>query len=323
MGMFMFLSDAGAIHGKEVTAAKRSIRLTHEVKQGETLYGINRIYYLSGDYQSLAKYNNIGTNQRLTAGMKLLIPNPVLLGVHTVKPGETLYGITNNYFNRSTYLKYAAEFNGLYPGGDLLAGAELWFPLPPLIRKHTVQPKETLYGLTGKYFKHADFERWIADYNGIGDSASDLKAGSALMIPNPFRTVSILSEHNRFTIEIEKKKNKLYLIKNGTVIRSFPIASGRQKELTPTGTFTVVTKLKDPWYTAKNIRGGDPKNPLGSRWLGLNALNTDGTKYGIHGTNDPSSIGRYASSGCVRMNNRDVEWLYDQIPVGTKVIIRD
>ena len=59
-------------------------------------------------------------------------------------------------------------------------------------------------------------------------------------------------------------------------------------------------KAKDPYYIAKNIPGS-PKNPLGSRWMGFNARGTDGSKYGIHGTNQPSSIGKYISQGCIRM----------------------
>ncbi|NLC47295.1 MAG: L,D-transpeptidase, partial [Firmicutes bacterium] len=47
-----------------------------------------------------------------------------------------------------------------------------------------------------------------------------------------------------------------------------------------------------------------------------------GEKYGIHGTDEPSSIGKHASSGCIRLRNRDVEELYDQVQIGTEVEIR-
>lgn len=80
-------------------------------------------------------------------------------------------------------------------------------------------------------------------------------------------------------------------------------------------------KAKNPYYIAKNIPGGSPKNPLGSRWMGFNARGTDGSKYGIHGTNQPSSIGKYISQGCIRMKKNDVEYLFDRIPIGTKVWI--
>jgi len=62
--------------------------------------------------------------------------------------------------------------------------------------------------------------------------------------------------------------------------------------------------------------GGGPGNPLGARALYLG--NTD---YRIHGTNDPSSIGKHVSSGCIRMLNTDVMDLYNRVDIGTRVIV--
>jgi lipoprotein-anchoring transpeptidase ErfK/SrfK len=62
--------------------------------------------------------------------------------------------------------------------------------------------------------------------------------------------------------------------------------------------------------------GGGPGNPLGARALYLGA-----TDYRVHGTNDPSSIGKHVSSGCIRMMNEDVIDLYNRVPIGTKVIV--
>ena len=62
--------------------------------------------------------------------------------------------------------------------------------------------------------------------------------------------------------------------------------------------------------------GGGPGNPLGARALYLG--NTD---YRIHGTNDPASIGKHISSGCIRMLNADVTDLYNRVNIGTKVIV--
>ncbi|MBO9129747.1 L,D-transpeptidase [Bacillus sp. 165] len=120
---------------------------------------------------------------------------------------------------------------------------------------------------------------------------------------------------------INKQTNKLAYIDKGMIQKVFPVGTGKTQELTPEGEFDIVMKVVKPWYIKKNIPGGSPKNPLGSRWLGFNALGTTGNKYGIHGTNNPSSIGKYVSQGCIRMNNKDVEFLYDRIPIGTKVFI--
>lgn len=124
-------------------------------------------------------------------------------------------------------------------------------------------------------------------------------------------------------IEINKRSNTLIVYVNGRAHYYFPVATGRRKELTPVGEFHIVTKIVKPYYVRKQIAGGHPKNPLGTRWLGISVPGTGGYTYGIHGTNRPYSIGSYASSGCVRMHNRDVEWLYRHIPLGTKVIIKE
>ena len=73
-----------------------------------------------------------------------------------------------------------------------------------------------------------------------------------------------------------------------------------------------------PWI---NGQPGGPDNPLGARALYLFANGTD-TGYRIHGTNDPSSIGRAMSSGCIRMLNEDVAFLFDNVEIGTPVVVR-
>lgn len=82
-----------------------------------------------------------------------------------------------------------------------------------------------------------------------------------------------------------------------------------------------MNKIKNRPYYAGNIAGGSPNNPLGDRWLGLNARGTWGTTYAIHGNNNPASIGKYVSAGCVRMYDEQVQWLFDTVTVNTPVII--
>ena len=71
-----------------------------------------------------------------------------------------------------------------------------------------------------------------------------------------------------------------------------------------------------------NGQPGGPDNPLGARALYLYVNGAD-TLYRIHGTNDPSSIGKAMSSGCVRMLNQDIAELFLHVPVGTRVIVLD
>ncbi|MFI8576733.1 L,D-transpeptidase [Rossellomorea aquimaris] len=122
-------------------------------------------------------------------------------------------------------------------------------------------------------------------------------------------------------IIVNKESNQLAFIDDGKVQHTFPVATGKTTTLTPEGLFNVTVKAKNPYYRKKNIPGGDPRNPLGSRWIGFDAKGTDGRIYGIHGTNQPSSIGKFISNGCIRMHNKHVEYLFDQVPVGTKVLV--
>ncbi|MHB9093497.1 MAG: L,D-transpeptidase family protein [Eubacteriales bacterium] len=122
-------------------------------------------------------------------------------------------------------------------------------------------------------------------------------------------------------IIINKKVNKLAYIKNGVTVKILPVATGRSPGLTPEGSFKVVKKLVWPYYTKLKIPGGSPRNPLGARWLGLDACDTSGGTYGIHGTSNPKSIGKRASGGCIRMFNEDVIWLYNNTPLNTPVEI--
>lgn len=73
-----------------------------------------------------------------------------------------------------------------------------------------------------------------------------------------------------------------------------------------------------PWI---NGQPGGPDNPLGARALYLYANGVD-TLYRIHGTNDPSSIGKAMSSGCIRMLNEDIADLFDKVERGTPVVVR-
>ncbi len=120
---------------------------------------------------------------------------------------------------------------------------------------------------------------------------------------------------------VNKEVNQLAFISNSKIQEIFPVGTGKSKELTPEGLFTVKIKAINPYYRKKNIPGGDPRNPLGTRWIGFDAINTDGRIYGVHGTNQPNSVGKYISNGCVRLSNSDVERLYQQVPLGTKILI--
>lgn len=107
-----------------------------------------------------------------------------------------------------------------------------------------------------------------------------------------------------YSITVNTKTRRLHLLKDGKWIKSYPIATGKILTKTPEGTYRIINKQVNP--------GG----PFGARWMGLNRKG-----YGIHGTNNPSSIGKAVSHGCIRMYNKDVIELFNLVGVGTKVKI--
>jgi len=124
------------------------------------------------------------------------------------------------------------------------------------------------------------------------------------------------------TVEISKSRFELQAWCGDACLKSWPIAIGKE-DSTPDGTFVVTKKLRNPPYQPQHKpksffrESGAPDNPLGSRWIDL------GNHYGIHGTIDPTSIGKEASEGCIRMHSKDVEELFDLVvPGASKVTIR-
>ncbi|CAB4700914.1 MAG: L,D-transpeptidase family protein [Actinobacteria bacterium] len=126
-------------------------------------------------------------------------------------------------------------------------------------------------------------------------------------------------------VVVSRVKNRLYLFDNGKTVKTFPVATGQSIYPTPTGTFHVIVKSKNPWWYpptrnewAKGLKPvpPGPNNPLGTRWMGLSVPGI-----GIHGTDEPSSIGYSASHGCIRMQVPDAEWLFDHLNVDTTVVI--
>jgi lipoprotein-anchoring transpeptidase ErfK/SrfK len=108
---------------------------------------------------------------------------------------------------------------------------------------------------------------------------------------------------------------KLAVLEGGKVIKIFPTAVGAPKSPSPSGSFKIVQRLADPtWYGKGKMVPPGKACPIGTRWLGLSVKG-----YGIHGTNNPSSIGHNASHGCIRLRNHDVEELFGMVSVGDDV----
>ncbi len=107
-------------------------------------------------------------------------------------------------------------------------------------------------------------------------------------------------------IEIDLAKHTLTVFSDNQPIKKFPVGTGKGGDPSPLGEWKIVQK-------STKIGG-----PFGTRWM---RLSVPWGTYGIHGTNQPGSIGWSSSHGCIRMRNKDVEALYPLIPVGTPVKI--
>ncbi|MBD3880306.1 L,D-transpeptidase [Phormidium tenue FACHB-886] len=121
-------------------------------------------------------------------------------------------------------------------------------------------------------------------------------------------------------LQIRLSERRVYVYHRDQVQTSFPVAIGRAGWETPTGSYHVLQKIKNPaWehpFTGEVVPPG-ADNPLGTRWIGFW---TDGRNFiGFHGTPNEESVGTPASHGCIRMYDRDVTKLFEMVRLGTPV----
>ena len=116
-------------------------------------------------------------------------------------------------------------------------------------------------------------------------------------------------------IVVSLEDHKLALVEDGKVKKVYTVAVGKPSTPSPVGTFTIARRVMNPTYSHDGrVVPPGPNNPVGTRWMGLSIPG-----YGIHGTNVPSSIGKAASHGCIRMARKDLEELYPMVEVGDTV----
>lgn len=184
---------------------------------------------------------------------------------------------------------------------DQLAGTVIYSRQHLLIEAHVVQPGDTLEGIAKLYRISWQL---LGKINGLNDPRQ-IRAGDRLkVVPGPFEAL------------VDVQKFRLTLVMQGMYAGRFTIGTGRENS-TPRGDFEVLKKVVNPsWPSPRGeIPHGDPANPLGGRWIDL------GGGIGIHGTNDPSSIGKSLSEGCVRLAPHDIEDVFDILTEGSRVTI--
>jgi lipoprotein-anchoring transpeptidase ErfK/SrfK len=131
-------------------------------------------------------------------------------------------------------------------------------------------------------------------------------------------------------VEIDTKNKTLSITDNGKILAAFPITPGSKQLPAPIGTWQIVKIATLPWFRWDKAmlmhgkRSGEfhnippgPRNEVGLVWIGLNKKGI-----GIHGTNNPDSIGRSASHGCIRLANWDAVQVLNAMTQGVTVEIK-
>jgi L,D-transpeptidase ErfK/SrfK len=162
---------------------------------------------------------------------------------------------------------------------------------------HSVKPGETLALIASNY--RIPYPTLLAANHSIVNP-NHIFVGQKIIIPGLPDPSSI-----PYTIQVSIGQRKLTLFHNGIIRKIYTIAVGKMLTRTPLGEYVIVNREPNP--------GG----PFGVMWLSLSRRG-----YGIHGTNNPSSIGKAVSHGCIRMHNQDVLELARIVPNGTRVIIQ-
>jgi lipoprotein-anchoring transpeptidase ErfK/SrfK len=162
------------------------------------------------------------------------------------------------------------------------------------------------------------------DYMGTAPAANDEDG----VLPERLRRIIVNLDTREApgTVIIDTRNTALYYVLGGGRAIRYGVGVGRQG-FTWSGAETISRKAEWPdWYPPSEMiarqpylprfMAGGPGNPLGARAMYLGS-----SEYRIHGTNDPTTIGKFVSSGCIRLTNEDVTDLFNRVNVGTRVVV--
>ncbi|MDO4563730.1 MAG: LysM peptidoglycan-binding domain-containing protein [Clostridia bacterium] len=273
----------------------------YTIQEGDTLDSIAREFYTSVsrimDINPRLNPNNLvaGTLICLFSTDSVREGCPIGTSPYVVKDGDTFASIANAF---GSTVRAIAEANPDADPQNLLEGQVLCIAQPKADAPECEQ--NNLYVIRRGDTPYAIARAFGIDVNDLlranpKMNPTDLRIGTIICIPKAPPPISIV---------INTDAKTLTVYRDGRVFKEYPVATGKLTTPTPQGNFTIVNKEVDP--------GG----PYGTRWMGLSKKG-----YGIHGTNNPASIGTNASNGCIRMFNKDVEALFDITSVGTDVKI--
>ncbi len=184
------------------------------------------------------------------------------------------------------------------------------FPGDTTAESYHVKQGETPASVAKQYGITADLFMKI---NNIRNARSMIAGDNYKLIKGPFHVV------------VHKKSFELHVFLGDYFVKRYSIGLGRDNS-TPVGEFLAGSRLEKPPWTGEDpktgrktvVYHGDPNYPLGDYWISLRDPDGDSedTDYGIHGTNEPQTIGTLASRGCIRMHDEDIAELFDLLVTG-------
>jgi lipoprotein-anchoring transpeptidase ErfK/SrfK len=163
----------------------------------------------------------------------------------------------------------------------------------------------------------------------LNPGKSFAQAGATIVVANVARNAA---PGKAARIEVDKPQHLVRAFGPGNeLLAAFPASIGSAEKPAPSGTFTVTSVTRDPTYrydpayAFKGVQSRKPftikpgpNNPVGTVWIGLSAKG-----YGLHGTPEPSKVGKTASHGCIRLTNWDAQTLAAMVGRGTPVAFLD
>jgi L,D-transpeptidase ErfK/SrfK len=230
------------------------------------------------------------------------------------RPIALIFPIVSLLFFFSLLLDSHATNQDNAPIADQLVGGEF---------SYVVRSGDSLTGIGARFGVGVNV---LAGDNDLSPR-SLLKIGQHLRVDNRHIVPNVVSDG----IVINIPQRMLFYLKEGRVIRSFPVGLGRYDWPTPTGPFKIVAKEEDPNWdvpisiqdemqregkTVKTCVPPGPDNPLGKYWLGLSIAG-----YGIHSTIAPMSVYQFQTHGCIRAHPDDIAGLFDEVSRGTSGLL--